>query len=206
MKIFDLTHTFDENMPAYPGDPKSALERVAFIDKDTYNDHKITTVMHVGTHMDAPLHMIANGKRIDEIDLEKFIGKGIIIDVREKNKIDAAVLEGIDIEEGSIVLLYTGFGSKFRDSGYFEGYPELAEDFANKMVELKVKMVGMDMLGPDYDKPWTTHKILLGNEILILENLTNLDQLLEVKDFQVIALPAKFKADAAPVRVIAQVK
>lgn len=205
MKVTDLTHTFDQDMPVYPGDPKSSLKQVAFIEKDTYNDHKVTTVMHVGTHMDAPLHMIDGGKRIDEIDPEKLIGNGIVIDVRGKDKIDASVLGGVTIEEGSIVLLYTGFGSKFRTKDYFKGYPELTEDFANKMVDLKVNIVGMDMLGPDYDKPWVTHKILLGNEILILENLNNLDQLLGIKGFKVIALPIKFKADAAPVRVIAEI-
>ena len=193
-------------MPVYPGDPKSTLEQVAHIEKDTYNDHKITTVMHVGTHMDAPLHMIENGKRMDEISPERFFGRGVLIDVREKMDIDITVLEGIEIEKGSVVLLYTGFGSKYRTDDYFKDYPELKEDFANKMVELEVKMVGMDMLGPDYDKPWLTHKILLGKDITILENLTNLNQLLNVEEFEVIALPAKLQADAAPVRVIAKIQ
>lgn len=204
MKLIDLTHTFTSDMPVYPGDPKATLEQVTFIAKDTYNDHRLTAVMHVGTHMDAPLHMIENGKKMDEINPEKFFGRGILIDVRGKMSIDATVLEGIQIEKGSFVLLYTGFGSKYRSDDYFKDYPELKEDFANKMVELEVKMVGMDMLGPDYDKPWATHKILLRNEILILENLTNLDQL-EGKDFDVIALPMKLQADAAPVRVVAKV-
>lgn len=205
MKIIDLTHTFTDDMPIYPGDPKASLEQVAFIEKDTFNDHKISTVMHVGTHMDAPLHMIANGKKMNEIAPDKFIGKGVVIDVRGKQKIDASVLNNIDIQEGSVVLLYTGFGSKYRTDDYFKGYPELGEDFAKKMVDLKVKIVGMDILGPDYDKPWATHKILLGNEILIIENLDNLDQLLDVKDFEIIALPLKLKADASPVRVIAKI-
>lgn len=205
MKIIDLTHTFTDNMPVYPGDPKATLEQVAFIDKDTFNDHKITTVMHVGTHMDAPLHMIPGGKTMNEISPDKFIGKGVIIDVRGKNKINASVLENVQIEEGYVILLFTGFGSKYRTEDYFKDYPELTEDFANKMVELKVKIVGMDMLGPDLDKPWATHKILLGNEILILENLDNLDQLLDVTNFEVIALPVKLKADAAPVRVLARI-
>jgi kynurenine formamidase len=74
------------------------------------------------------------------------------------------------------------------------------------MVKLEVKIVGMDMLGPDYDKPWATHKVLLGNDILILENLTNLDQLLNIEHFDVIALPAKLHSDAAPVRVVAIIK
>ncbi len=204
MKIIDLTHTFTDDMPVYPGDPKSTLKQLAFIEKDTYNDHRLTTAMHVGTHMDAPLHMIENGKRIDEIDPERFIGKGVLIDAREKDKIDVTVIENAHIEEGSVVLLYTGFGSIFGTDDYYKGYPELTEDFANKMVELKVKIVGMDMLGPDYDKPWVTHKILLGNEILILENLTNLDQLIDIENFEIIALPGKFKADGAPVRVIAK--
>ncbi|MEK7542555.1 MAG: cyclase family protein [Patescibacteria group bacterium] len=205
MRIIDLTHTFTPDMPMYPGDPKATLEQVAFLEKDSFNDHKLTTVMHVGTHMDAPLHMIGDGKRIDEIPPERFFGKGKLIDVRGKMNIDKSVLDGVIIEKDSIVLLYTGFGSKYRIDDYFKGYPDLKEDFAKKMVELGVKIVGMDMLGPDYDKPWITHKILLGSGITILENLTNLDQLVDVEDFEVIALPAKLQADAAPVRVIARI-
>lgn len=205
MRYIDLTHSFTSDMPSYPGDPNSVLEQVAFINKDTFNDYKITTVMHVGTHMDAPLHMIEGGKRIDEIELEHFFGKGILIDVRGKMVIDESVLTGSEIEKGSIVLLYTDFGCKYRTEDYFKDYPEVKEDFANKLVESGVKMVGMDMLGPDYDQPWLIHKKLLGNNILILENLTNLDQLIEVGEFEVIALPAKFESDAAQVRVIAKI-
>ena len=206
MKIIDLTHTFDSNMPVYPGDPKSTLEQVAYIEKDTFNDHKLTTVMHVGTHMDAPLHMIDGGRKMSEMEPEKFFGPGIVIDVSGKSKIDSSVINNLNIKPELIVLLYSGYGSKYRTDKYFEGYPELTEDFANKMVELKVKIVGMDFLGPDLDKPWTTHKILLGNEILILENLTNLDKLLRVNDLEIFAFPLKLEADAAPARVFARIK
>lgn len=204
MKIIDLTHSFTEKMPVYPGDPEPSLKQVASLEKDGFNDHMINTVMHVGTHMDAPLHMIADGKKMDEINTNKFIGKGILIDARGKDKVDASLLENIQIEEDSIVLVFTGFGSKYREQAYFENYPGITEDFAQKMVELKVKIVGMDILGPD-QPPFPTHKILLGNGILIIENLTNLDQLVGVKGFEVIALPAKFHTDAAPVRIIARI-
>jgi len=205
MKIIDLTHTFDEDMPVYPGDPKAILEQVAFIEKDTFNDHKLTTVMHVGTHMDAPLHMIAGGKRIDEIALERLLGKGVVVNAIRKEKIDETLLENVAVEEGSIVLIYTGFGAKYRTEGYYENYPELTEGFAKRMMDLKVKVVGMDMLSPDHDAPWVVHKILLGSGILILENLVNVDQLLDLKSFEIMALPAKLHADAAPVRVIARI-
>lgn len=204
MRIVDLTQTFTDKMPIYPGDPESSLHQVASIDKEGFTDHHIDSVMHVGTHMDAPLHMIENGKTMDQIDPSKFFGKGVLINAQGKDTIDASLLEGLTIEEGSIVLIYTGFGVKYRDAGYFENYPGVTEDFAQRMVELKVKIVGMDILGPD-QPPFPTHKILLSNEILIIENLTNLDQLIGVDNFEVIALPAKYQADAAPVRVLARI-
>ena len=204
MKIIDLTHSFTDKMPVYPDDPKSSLKQVASIDKEGYTDHLIITVMHVGTHMDAPLHMIANGKKMDEIAPDKFLGKGILIDARNKSVIDVALIKNISIKKDSIVLIYTDFGRKYRKKAYFENYPSIAEDFAKKMVDLDVKIVGIDFLGPD-QPPFPIHKILLGHEILIIENLTNLDKLLGIDNFEVIALPAKFHADAAPVRVVARV-
>jgi kynurenine formamidase len=154
--------------------------------------------------MDAPLHMIAHGKRMDEIPPETFIGKGVLIDARGARLIDANLLEGLTIEPGSIVLIYTGFGAKYRDRSYFENFPTITEEFAKRVVESKVKIVGMDLPGPD-QPPFPIHKALLGNGILIIENLTNLDKLLGVTNFEVIALPAKLHADAAPARVIARI-
>ena len=66
-------------------------------------------------------------------------------------------------------------------------------------------LVGMDTPSPDAP-PFPVHKIFLGSEILIIENLTNLESLVDLKNFTVAALPAKFHADAAPVRVVAMVK
>ncbi len=205
MKLIDLTHTFTNNMPVYPADPKATIEQIAHIEEDSFNDHKIVSTMHVGTHIDAPFHMLADGETIDQINLEKFFGKGVLIDVRNRSRIDASVLKGLQIKEGAVVLLYTGYGSKFGTDEYYKNDQVVTEDFASKMVELKIKMLGMDMPGPDMDQPWVTHKILLRNGILLIENLTNLDQLEGVDNFEIIALPAKFQADAAFVRVVAKI-
>lgn len=205
MKYIDLTHTFTDNMPVYPGDPPSSLKKTATIEKDTYTDHQINSFMHVGTHMDAPLHMIKEGKTMDQIEPEHFFGPGVLIDARKSKVIDADLVEGVDIPEGAIVLLYTGFARKYRTPAYYEEYHSVSPDFAKKMVENKVKIVGMDILGPDLDTTWPAHKILLSNDVLIIENLTNLDQLLDVKSYDVVALPVKFKTDAAFVRVVATV-
>lgn len=205
MRIIDLTHSFTDSMPVFPGDPPATLTQVASLDKEGYNDHQIKSYMHVGTHMDSPLHMIATGKKMDEISLDKCMGPGILIDARGKQIIDASILNDIIIQPGSIIFIYTGFGNKFRDSDYGNNQPTISSDFAQKVVDLKVKIVGMDILGPD-QPPFLTHKILLSNEVLIIENLANLELLLKESKFDVIALPMKLHSDAAPVRVIAIIK
>jgi len=75
MKYIDLTHTFDAQMPVYPGDPIPEFTQVADLHKEGYTDYQIKTGMHVGTHMDAPLHMLEGGKRLSDIAVEKFLGK-----------------------------------------------------------------------------------------------------------------------------------
>ena len=158
--------------------------------------------MHIGTHIDAPLHMIAGGARLSEIPVETFVGSGIIIDARGQEEISAKLLESFSIEQRSIVLVCTGHSHKFSDDSYYKNYPLFTPDFAEKAVSLGVKMVGMDTPSPDAP-PFPVHKKLLGAGILIIENLTNLEQLLTVSRFNVIALPMKIHADAGPVRVIA---
>ena len=203
MKYIDLTHTFKQNMPVYPGDPKSELKQTAFVNKNGYNDFQITTNMHVGTHMDAPFHMLQNGKRLSKYPIDHFFGKGHLIDARGKS-IDADLLEGKQITKGDIVLIMTGFSSKFGSPDYYESYPEIKEGFASKIIELGVSIVGIDTPSPDRP-PFSIHKLLLKNNVLIIENLNNLESLLKHKQFTITALPAKFDCEAAPARVVAQI-
>lgn len=190
-------------MPVFPGDKPPVLKGNYFEEYDV-TMYKVSTSMHVGTHMDGPLHMVKGGRKLSEIAPDRFIANGVVIDVSGKKEIDADCLAGKEIKEGDCVLFYTGYGKKFRDVDYFETYPQMTEKLAEKLVDLKVKFIGTDACGPDND-PYAVHRILLGKEILILENLTNLDQLLSLKKFEVIALPAKFDADGAPVRVIVRI-
>ena len=168
MEIIDLTHTFSADMPVYPGDSKPEIKQVATIAKQGWSDYEVKTGMHIGTHMDGPLHMTTKGQKISEINPERFVGSGKIIDARGRDKITPDLITGV--EAGDIVLVLTGFGSKFYDADYYEKYPELTEDFAQKLVQLQVKMVGTDTPTPDRP-PFAVHKILLSQEILILENL-----------------------------------
>jgi kynurenine formamidase len=203
VKIIDLTQLFTSDMPVFPGDEKPTLKNSYDAENDILH-YEATTGMHVGTHLDGPVHMVKGAKKLSEIDPERFIARGHVIDVRGKSEFDTDVLEGMIIKEGDCVLFYTDWGKDFRNPRYFDNFPVLTENLARKLVELKVKFIGTDTSSPD-TLPYTVHRILLAEEILILENLTNLDKLLDFSRFEVIALPAKFDAEAAPVRVIARV-
>jgi len=204
MRYIDLTHTFVDNMPVFPGDPPSRLTRIASVEKEGYTDHSVTTAMHVGTHMDAPLHMIAGGKHLDAYPPQKFTGPGVFVDARGKKTVDGAQLTERTVSRGSIVLVYTGMDRKFGTEAYNAGYPPLTEAFARALVDAGVSIVGIDFINPDIEESFPIHKILLSGDVLIIENLTGLDRLERVKRFDVFAFPMKIHAEAAPVRVIAR--
>jgi len=204
MKYIDLTHTLKQSMPVYPGDPKPELRQIATIAKNGYNDHQITIGMHVGTHIDAPFHMLASGKKISDFPAAAFFGRGTVVDARGQQQIDANLLSNIDIQPDDIVLACTGFDKRYRQKDYFEKYPELTESFAKELISRGIKMIGIDSPSPDRP-PFMIHKLLLQEDILIIENLTNLDALLTHKSFDVVGLPLKLDTDAAPARVIARV-
>lgn len=202
MRVIDLTQTFDGDMPVYPGDRKPYLRRIAEREREGFIDHELLTTMHVGTHIDAKSHMIEGGEGIAEIPAERCIGRGHLLDCRGHATISGDLLDGRVIAPGDIVLLLTGLSAKFRKPEYFEDFPLVSEDFAKRVVDFGVSMLGMDSPGPDH-APYPVHRLLLSNGVLILENLTNLESLLGIEKFQVLALPLKLQADAAPARVVA---
>jgi len=201
MKLIDLSVPINEQTPIYPGDPKTKIAPSAVLDVDGYEDHFLSIGTHVGTHVDAPRHMLSGGKSLDEFSVDKFFGPGIVINTGREITLEKVKEEAI--HENSIVLFNTGMSKVYHESEYYDNYPAVSEEIANYLVSKKVKMVGVDMCGVDHE-PFNVHKILLEKDILIMENLTNLDQL-EGKDFDIYALPIKLQIDGAPARVIAQI-
>ena len=202
MKLVDLSVVINKDTPVYPGDPEVKIQPLGVFKKDTYNDHHVSFATHVGTHIDAPWHMVADGKTLDQISIEQFVGRGRLIKVENK-MFDLAAVKKAKIRQGDIVLFHTGMSDVYHKDEYFN-YPEMSPEIANYLVSVKVKMIGIDMLSPDKE-PYEVHRILLGADVLIIENLTNLEQL-AAKEFTVYALPIKFQLDGAPARVIAQIK
>ena len=174
MTIIDLTHPFTADMPVYPGDPVPAFMSIASIPNDGYADEELTSGLHVGTHIDAPAHMLKGGKLLSDYPAERFVGRGVLIDARGKSLFSVNLLRDIELKAGDIVLILTGWSAKYNEPAYFEGHPQFTEDFAEKLIESQVSMVGMDTAGPDKE-PYLIHQQLLGSDVLIAENLNHLE-------------------------------
>ncbi len=128
MTIIDLTVPVNENTPVYPGDPEVVIKCAGMFDKDGYNDHLISIGTHVGTHIDAPFHMLADGKKLDQAPIEQFVGRGCYINTQEG--FDLKNVKKADIREGDIVLFHTGIISRYHETSYYQDYPEIPEDIA----------------------------------------------------------------------------
>lgn len=203
MSITDLTHTFSDKFPVFPGDPRPKFELLYELDDKGFDVSYVQFGVHNGTHIDAPSHLLKGGRKIHEFDPAQFIGEGVLVDGRDREILDADSLKDIKIPRGAIVLFWTGHDRYLQMAGreYFDEFPKFTVELALKLAEAGAKMIGMDTPSPDLD-PYEVHKILLKNNCLIIENLTNLEAL-SGRKFTVFALPMKFPAEGAPARVIA---
>ncbi|NLI58649.1 MAG: cyclase family protein [Clostridium sp.] len=204
MKIIDLSHKIEDGMPIYPGDTRTNLVQIKYLNEDKYNNYKLDICMHSGTHIDSPMHLTPCKEYISELPLESFIGNGCVLDVRNQAIIKLKDEYNTLVKENSIVLLYTGFDAYYGTKEYYQNHPSIDIELCDFLVEKKIKMIGMDTPSPDR-YPFKIHKLLFENNIYILENLTNLDQLLNIDRFEVIAFPLKINADSSITRAVARI-
>lgn len=204
MKLIDLSHEIEDNMPIYPGDIKTNLHQIKYLSADKHNNHRLDISMHSGTHIDSPMHLTDCKQYISELSLESFIADGCVLDVRNQAIIKLKAEYDTLIKENSIVLLYTGFDTYYGAKEYYENYPCMDIELCKFLIEKNIKMVGMDIPAPDR-YPFEIHKLLFKNNIYVMENLTNLDQLLNIDKFEVIAFPLKIKADSSLTRAVARI-
>ena len=204
MKLIDLSHEIEDNMPVYPGDTKTNLVQVKYLSADQYNNHRLDINMHSGTHIDSPMHLTDCKQYISELPLESFIADGCVLDVRNQAIIKLKAEYDALIRENSIVLLYTGYDMYYGTKEYYENHPCVDIELCKLLVEKNIKMLGMDIPSPDR-YPFEIHKLLFKNKIYVMENLTNLEQLLNVDRFEVIAFPLKIRADSSITRVVARI-
>lgn len=203
-KFIDLSHNIVNAMPVHPYDDSVKLYQDKFLKTNKYNNYRLEIGMHAGTHIDTPMHLTNKQIFIDEIDLDSFIGKGCLLDVRNENVIAYKEEYSDMVSENDIVLLYTNHSDKYGTEEYYTKHPIIDKELADFFIEKKIKMLGIDLPSPDR-YPFEIHKMLFNHNILIIENMTNLSELLHIKRFEIIAFPLKIRAEASMVRVVAKI-
>lgn len=212
MAPLDLTLTISEKLSMFPGSPKPLFIPWNKIKRNGYNLELLFLSSHTGTHIDAPFHFVDKGKKIHDIPVNRLTGKAILI--KKRKKLNQAITRNdiINFEKkhgkipkNAIVIFSTGWNKNLEKKYYFEKNPGLSTSAAKYLVSKKINLVGIDSPSIDLgnEKKFLVHHILSKNNILIVENLTNLEKIRKTH-FDLIVLPLKLKnATGSPVRAIA---
>ena len=209
----DLSYRLEPTTPVYPNYPPLALEILEFSRctiadaRRAVNSSKITMGLHCGTHMDAPFHFFENGVTVDQVPLDVCVGEALMIDVRDKlaeGRIDVKHLKPYEAKMRDVrrIVLHTGWYGMWGKPEFFTSHPVFTPEAGQFILECGVRLVGVDFPSVDLP-PFPVHLILLGNGIVIVENLTNLSAI-KREVFEFVTLPLKLTGrDGSPVRAIA---
>jgi kynurenine formamidase len=171
------------------------------------NSSRFAMNVHCGTHMDAPFHFLDHGRTIDRIPLEWTYGAATLIRLSSKGPATQITREdlqpwGESLRRTGKAILQTGWSSRWMQHDFFGEYPIITVEAARFLVECKVHLVGVETGSVDY-APNDTHLVLLGNDCLIIECLTCLDQVPH-DEFLFAAFPLALQGlDGSPVRAVA---
>ena len=209
--LIDLTHPIHEDMPVYPGTEKPVIITGCSIEQDGFLEKKITFYSHTGTHMDAPAHLIKGGKYLDQYDISHFHGNAMVVHLEsnEDKSIDLGILNPGEnqLKKIDFLLIHTGWSRYWGTDDYFVNFPVLTPEAAEWVAGIGLKGIGFDTISADSADTLTypIHKILLGSDMVIVENLANLDHLHE-EAFEFSCFPLHFQqADGSPIRAVASI-
>lgn len=194
-KAVDLSHTLEEGIPFVAS--HSRFYKMAWgAQSEGYaaNHHQLLLHEHHGTHIDAPVHFFSDGEKktyLDELDLGRFHGSCAVFDASSVESGGVATPEHIleweqkngKLAKGDVALFYFGQEKLWKLSPdhlpFMDRYAGLSGEAARLLVERGVKMAGTDAASIDASthQGHPAHRALLGNGVLVLENLANLTQL-----------------------------
>ncbi len=206
-RFFDLSQPIENGMTFYPGDPEPRISPAAM--EPPWQVTELHMGTHTGTHIDAASHYIPTGRTIDQYPPERFILSGVVVPVSrgddEAISVEILPTSLADLSPGGAVLIHTGW-DRFWNTERYLRHPYLSLEAARALVEAGAKLVGIDALNVDSTAQGTTHAhdILLGRDVLIVENLTRLDQLTPGVSYRFSFLPLRLAGlDGSPVRAVA---
>ena len=226
-RVLDLSYAINDKLVPWPGDKRWFEAQVnATVEKNGYFTRSFWMLEHYGTHLDAPIHFPPGKVTVDQIPAKHFFGPVVVLDVRAeaaKNADYQASASRVEeweskhgrISEGSIVLLRTGWSSRWPDVQTYRNqdahgkmhFPGFSAEAAKLLISRKIGGIGCDTLSADYgaSEDFAVHHLVLGAGLYQLENLSDLSEVPEAGAFLVVA-PIKLEGGSGgAVRVFALV-
>lgn len=193
----DITRVLVNGLAGWPGDPPLRLTPVGQIQSDGARVTEISMSAHIGTHLDAPAHCLAEGDDVASIALGRLCGPAVLIDAVGSDQVTPQDLQASGILGGDRVLL------RVLKEHTPTAWTPISVEAARWLFESGVAAVGVDSPSPEppraHDLP--VHRVLLSAGIPILENL-DLSRA-EPGRYEMIALPLPIQGcEASPARVI----
>ena len=148
MKIYDVTVPISEKVPIYGDDPRVSIESVRQIAQgDNANVSNLCLGAHTGTHVDAPNHFIEGTRRVEDLDLNKLLGRCRIIEVDDSvTAIEPAHLTNLS---GAERVLFKTRNSSFwntPETGFRTDFTFISPEAAVVLRDSGVVLVGIDYL------------------------------------------------------------
>ena len=208
-RVVDLSYAINDKLVPWPGDEKWFEAKVnATVEKNGYFTRSFWMLEHYGTHLDAPVHFPPGKTTVDQIPAKQFFGPAVVLDVSVEGAKDADYqMPASRVElwekkygrlvEGSIVLLRTGWSSRWPDAGKYRNqdaqgkmhFPGFSAEAAKLLIARRVSGIGCDTLSVDYGASgdFAVHHLILGAGLYQLENLADLREVPEAGAFLVVA-------------------
>ncbi len=161
MKIIDITQEI-LSCRIYTGDPEPKAERLKNMENgEKYNLSAFSMCAHNGTHVDAPLHFIKNGKSIDQLPIDNFIGDCFV-----------AVHNGNVTAADAAAILNKAKAAGADERILIKGEATVTAGAAKVFADYGIKLIGNESqsIGPE-NAPMEVHLILLEKEVVLLEGL-----------------------------------
>jgi arylformamidase len=202
MTWIDISQPLYSKTAVWPGDTNFQFSlNWTKAQTGSVNVGKIELSTHTGTHIDAPFHFDEAGQKVLDLDINRYIGRALVIDMVDKQSIQVEDLKRVEINGIQIVLFKT---MSWTNRDEFPSHiTYIDKGVASYFAEQGIKLVGLDVpsVDPIDSKELAAHHELTTYDIHILEGLV-LDQINEGL-YELIAIPLPIKdADASPVRAV----
>ncbi|WP_319469534.1 cyclase family protein [uncultured Pseudodesulfovibrio sp.] len=207
MHVIDLSHITETDMPVFPGDDPTVVNRTHDVRQHGFAQTSIAMSVHAGTHVDVSAHLFEDAPTLDWLGPDNFAGWGAVVDlsglgsgcIEQSHLAHLGAVESLDF-----VLLRTGWDRHWGTEQYFADFPTLSGTACRFLGGLELKGVGLDTPSPDPvdSRELPAHNALLNHGLVIVENLCNLDELPN-ESFIFSCLPLRIRnGEACPVRAV----